>query len=95
MSGAPKGDQGSFGEVPKSPTVKIHPACRAVMSCQGAARSPQRGPNELLESQNWFQSSPEELHRGSEELRKFLKVKDVIINKVVERSRNIIVFLEV
>jgi len=70
VSGALRGDQESLKEVCKSSKVTIHGACRVIMSRQGAAGSPQGAPKEPLESQNEAQSSPEELHRGFEELRK-------------------------
>ena len=70
VSGAPKGDQDNLREVCKSSKVTIHAVCRVIMSCQGAAGSPQRGPKDPLESQNEVQSSREELRRGFEELRK-------------------------
>ena len=70
VSGTPRGDQESLKEVCKSPQIMIYGVCRVIMSRQGAAGSPQRAPKELLESQNDVQSSPGELHRGFEELRK-------------------------
>ena len=70
VSGAPRGDQESLKEVCKSSRATVPRVCRMSMSRQGAAGSPQRAPKELLESQHEAQSSPEELHRGSEELRK-------------------------
>ena len=70
VSETPRGDQEGLKEVSKSSKVTIHRACRVIMSRQGAVGSPQRGPKELLESQNEAQSRPEELHRGFEELRK-------------------------
>ena len=69
-SGTPRGDQRGLKEVCKSLQITICGVCGVSMSRQGAAGSPQRGPKELLESQNEVQSSPEELHRGFEELRK-------------------------
>ena len=68
--GTPRGDQESLKEVCKSSKVTIHGVYRVIMSRQGAAGSPQRGPKEPLESQNEVQSNPEQLHRGFEELRK-------------------------
>ena len=50
VSGAPRGDQESFKEVPKSSKVTIHGGCRLIMSPQGAAGSPQRAPKEFLAS---------------------------------------------
>ena len=70
VSGTPRGDQESLKEVYKSPNTKMYGVCPVIMNRQGAAGSPQRAPKELLESQNIIQSSPGELHRGFEELRK-------------------------
>ena len=70
VSGTPRGDQEGLKEVCKSPQITIYGVCRVSMSRQGPAGSPQRAPKELLESQNNIQSSPGELHRGFEELRK-------------------------
>ena len=70
VSGTPSGDQESLKEVCKSPKIMINGVCQVIMSRQGAAGSPQRAPKEFLESQNDVQSSPGELHRGFEELRK-------------------------
>ena len=70
VSGTPRGDQGSLKEVSKSSKITIHGVRRVIMSRQGAVGSPERGPKEVLESQHEAQSSPEELHRGLEELRK-------------------------
>ena len=70
VSGTPRGDQESLKEVSKSSKVTIHGACRVIMSRHGAAGSAQGAPKEPLESQNEAQTSPEELHRGFEELRK-------------------------
>ena len=69
VSETPRDDQESFKDAPKSSKLTIYRACGVLASCQGAAGSPQRGPEELLESQNEFQSSAEELYRGPEELR--------------------------
>ena len=70
VSGRPKGNQEGLKEVCKSPQIMIYGVCRVIMSRQGAAGSPQRASKELLESPNDVQSSPGELHRGFEELRK-------------------------
>ena len=70
VTGTPRGDQENLKEVCKNPPNMIYGACRMIMSRQGAAGSPQGAPKEPLESQNEDQSSPEELHRGFEELRK-------------------------
>ena len=70
VSGKPSGDQESLKEVCKSSSVTIHGVCRVIMSRQGAAGSPERAPKELPESKTEAQSSPEELHRGYEEIRK-------------------------
>ena len=48
VSGALRGDQGSFKEGSRSSKVTIHGAWRVVMSPQGAAGSPQRASKELL-----------------------------------------------
>ena len=69
VSGAPRGDQESLKEVFKSSKVTIHGVCQVIMSPQEAVGCPQRAPKELLESQNEGQSSPEEFHRASLELR--------------------------
>ena len=70
VSGAPRGDQESFKEVFKSSKVTIHGVCQVIMSPQGAVGCPQRAPKEPLEKKHEAQSSPEEFHRGFEELRK-------------------------
>ena len=70
VSGTPRGDQESLKEVCKSSQIMISGVCRVIMGRQGAAGSPQRASKEPLESQTEAQSSPEELHRGFEELRK-------------------------
>ena len=70
VSGTPKGNHEGLEGVCKSPQITIYGVCRVSMSRQGPACSPQSAPKELLESQNHIQSSPGELHRGFEELRK-------------------------
>ena len=70
VSQTPRGDQEGLKEDCKRAKITIYGICRVSMSRQGAAGSPQRAPKEFLESQNDVQSTPEELHRGFEELRK-------------------------
>ena len=70
VSETPRGDQEGLKEDCKSAKITIYGVCRVSMSRQGVAGSPQRAPKEFLESQNDVQSTPGELHRGFEELRK-------------------------
>ena len=52
VSGTPRGEQESFKEAPKSSKLMIYQACGVLRSCQAAADSPPKSPEELLESQN-------------------------------------------
>ena len=92
VSGAPRGDQGSFKEIPKSSKVTIHGVCRVAMSRQGAAGCPQRAPKETLESQNEAQSNPEEFHRGLKTSENDLPIKKVNGHETMQQILKIIVF---
>ena len=86
--------QESFEKLPKSSQVTIPGACRQIMSSQGAAKTPQRAPEELLRSFLRAYMRLGETQKSSPEAPKSLdndlKIKNVDVHETLGRSVNII-----
>ena len=81
--------QESSEKLPKSSQVTIPEACRQIMNSQGAAKTPQRAPKELLRSFLRANMKLGETQKSSPEtpksLEKVAKIKNLDVYETIER----------